>query len=160
MAGINDRVQGFLDSWPIVKEQLDRLLEEEKKDFSGDQKSGQRLPHVTGDPTLSEADTLQKVKELKNLALTAADWAKRKGMGEEAIQYCRSYAMEAERRMGEMLAQTERAKGGNPNLPTSNIVLPVAPTLSDLGLTKRESAEAQMLASIWKKKEFSNKKMK
>ena len=54
MAGINDRVQGFLDSWPIVKEQLDRLLEEEKKDFSGDQKSDHRLPPVTSDPTLSE----------------------------------------------------------------------------------------------------------
>jgi len=37
MAGINDRVQGFLDSWPIVKEQLDRLLEEENGDkpFNG-----------------------------------------------------------------------------------------------------------------------------
>jgi hypothetical protein len=29
MAGINDRVQAFLKSWPIVKEQLNRLLEEE-----------------------------------------------------------------------------------------------------------------------------------
>jgi len=29
MAGINARVQVFLDSWPIVKEQLDRLLEDE-----------------------------------------------------------------------------------------------------------------------------------
>lgn len=103
---------------------------------------------------LVEADTLQKVKELKNLALTAADWAKRKGMGEEAIQYCRSYAMEAERKMGEMLAMTERAprpagpgrgKVGNKALPTLS---DSPPTLSDLGLTKRESAEAQMLASI------------
>ncbi len=53
--------------------------------------------------------------------------------------------------MGEMLSQTERAKGGNPNLPTSNKALPVEPTLSELGLTKRESSEAQMLASIPRK---------
>jgi hypothetical protein len=44
--------------------------------------------------------------------------------------------------MGEMLAQTERAKGKRTDLVTlSNQV--DKPTLSDLGLTKRESAEAQ-----------------
>jgi hypothetical protein len=32
-------------------------------------------------------------------------------MGEKAIQHCRSYAYEAERKIGEMLAQTERAEG-------------------------------------------------
>lgn len=31
---------------------------------------------------LAEATTIQKAKELKDLALTAADWAKRKKMGE------------------------------------------------------------------------------
>ena len=34
---------------------------------------------------LAEADTIQKVKEFKTLALTAADLARRKGMGEKAI---------------------------------------------------------------------------
>jgi N6-adenosine-specific RNA methylase IME4 len=102
---------------------------------------------------LAEADTIQKAKELKNLALTAADWAKRKGMGEEAIQYCRSYALEAERRMGEILRQTERAKGAiEPGTKRGTTQLPIVttsqPTLSDLGLTKRESAEAQMLSNI------------
>ena len=62
--------------------------------------------------------------------------------------YAWSYALEAERKMGEMLKKTERARGGNPNLPTGNKVLPVEPTLSELGLTKRESAEAKILASI------------
>lgn len=95
---------------------------------------------------LAEADTIQKTKELKNLALTAADFAKRKGMGEEAIQYCRSYAKRAEIKMGEMLAQTERAQGKRTDLVTSSDQ--VNPTLTDLGLTKRESAEAQMLASL------------
>ena len=62
---------------------------------------------------LAEADTIQKAKELKSLALTAADWAKRHKMGEAAIQHCRSYALEAERKMGEMLMATKdkRAKG-------------------------------------------------
>ncbi len=60
---------------------------------------------------LAEADTIQKTKELKDLALTAADWAKRKGMGEEAIKYANSYALEAERKMGQLLKETERAVG-------------------------------------------------
>lgn len=97
---------------------------------------------------LSEANTIQQTKELKSLFLTAADWAKRKGMGDEAIKYAKSYALEAERKMGEMLRETERAKGVlkvGPQLPN---VTTGQPTLAELGLTKRESAEAQKLASL------------
>lgn len=99
---------------------------------------------------LAEADTLQKAKELKSLALTAADWAKRKGMGEDAIQHCRSYALEAERKMGEMLIATERATANQYTNKSaeSPIVTEQIPTLSDLGLTKNESAKAQQLATI------------
>jgi hypothetical protein len=59
----------------------------------------------------------------------------------QAIPYWRSYALEAERKMGEMLRETERADGGRPQ-KTSNPTLPVSdkPTLADLGLTKRDSA--------------------
>jgi DNA modification methylase len=105
---------------------------------------------------LAEADTIQKAKELKNLALTAADWAKRKGMGEEAIQYARSYALEAERKMGEMLLETERGQGKRTDLVTLRNQVD-KPTLSDLGITKRESSEAQMLAGI-PRKEFEEVK--
>jgi hypothetical protein len=72
------------------------------------------------------------------------------GMGEEAIKYCRSYALEAERKMGEMLRETERAIGarGNPGgqgaaIVQSPDVTTQVPTLADLGISKRESSEAQ-----------------
>lgn len=52
----------------------------------------------------------------------------------------------AERKMGEMLVQTERQKPGQYQQRLHDDT--VAPTLSDLGLTKRESAEAQMLTGI------------
>jgi N6-adenosine-specific RNA methylase IME4 len=94
---------------------------------------------------LAQADTIQKAHELKDLALTAAEWAKRKGMGEEAIQYARSYALEAERKMGEMLRATERHPPGPDRLRR---VTDPPPTLADLGVTKRESAEAQRLADL------------
>ena len=107
---------------------------------------------------LAEADTIQKAKELKDLALTAKDWAKRKGMGEEAIQHCRSYALQAERKMGEMLAATERAKPPNPKPPkdrqSHNVTDDAPPTLAALGVTKRESVEAQQLAAM-PEKQFS-----
>jgi len=101
---------------------------------------------------LAEANTIQKVKELKDLALTAADWAKRKDMGQEAIQYCQSYSRRAEIRMGEMLLATPRAKppSGKDQKKTDRRLRDVTdgdpPTLEELGISKRESAEAQMLA--------------
>ena len=102
---------------------------------------------------LAEADTLQKVKELKSLALTAAEWAKRKNMGEAAVQHCRSYALEAERKMGAMLIETERRTRshdtGGGSKGTKRVPLPDAPeTLAELGITKNESSKAQALAAM------------
>lgn len=99
---------------------------------------------------LRNADTVQKAKELKDLALTAADWAKRKGLGEAAIEHARGYARRSEIRMGELLLATERAKPPNPHPPKERRlrdVTDVAPTLLELGISKRESADAQALAS-------------
>ncbi len=97
---------------------------------------------------LAEADTIQKAKELKDLAIVAGDWAKRKGMGEKAIKYARSYAMDAERRMGELLAETERADGGDAQRTRLLGVTESPPTLTELGITKRESSQAQVLAAL------------
>lgn len=107
---------------------------------------------------LAEANTIQEVKEFKTLALTAADWAKRKGMGRQAEQHCRSYATRAEIKIGEMLAATERAKGkagpgrGKARTPAGQ-AFTEAPTLKELGLTRKEASEAEMLASLPQKKQ-------
>lgn len=97
---------------------------------------------------LAEADTIQKAKELKSLSLTAAEWAKRKGLGDEAVQYARSYALEAERKMGEMLLATERATGNQHTKSAKSPDVTKQPTLASLGITKRESSEAQTLANL------------
>jgi len=101
---------------------------------------------------LAEANTIQKAKELKDLSLTAAEWARRKNMGEEAVQHCLSYSLQAEVRLGEMIAEAELAKGGEQyhRSPKGTAHGPVAvgPTLADLGVTYNQSSRAQTLAKL------------
>jgi hypothetical protein len=42
---------------------------------------------------LSVATAIQMAKELKSVVLAAADWAKRKDMGQEAARYAGAYAL-------------------------------------------------------------------
>lgn len=99
------------------------------------------------DVMLAQATTIAEAKEVKDLALTAKDWARRKGLGQEAIDHARHYALLAERRMGEMLLATERAQGKRTDLvPKGNEV--DSPTLTDIGITRKESARAQRIATI------------
>jgi phage N-6-adenine-methyltransferase len=104
-----------------------------------------------GSQLLAEANTIQKAKDLKDLALTAADWARRKGMGEEAVQYARSYALDAERKMGQMLIETPKARPAIGSKVIGDKRVPMKdsrPTLHDIGLTKRDSSQAQKLARL------------
>src|SRR3990172_7122669 len=52
----------------------------------------------------------------------------------------------AERRMGELLEETPKHRGGRPKNGT--VVIDVAATLEKLGITKKQSALAQKLAAI------------
>ena len=60
-----------------------------------------------GSQMLAEATTIQQNKELKDLGITAKEWAKRKGMGEEAVSQARAFALDAERQMGALLKKSE-----------------------------------------------------
>jgi N6-adenosine-specific RNA methylase IME4 len=114
------------------------------------------------DVLLAEANTIQEVEEFKTLALTAADWARRKGMGKQAEQHCRSYATRAEIKIGEMLEATERAKGAaKPGTKRKGERGPLRstpeeqgsiPTLAELGLTRKGASQAKMLAGLSKTK--------
>ena len=57
-----------------------------------------------------------------------------------------SYAMDASRRMGELLQSTERAKGAAESAEKRSTHQ--APRLEDLGITKKESSRAQKLAAL------------
>ena len=69
---------------------------------------------VCGDPRELIGRSGDSVPErLFSSRTRAAEWGRRKNLGEEAIQHCRSYAFDAERKMGELLRATERAVGTN-----------------------------------------------
>ena len=85
---------------------------------------------------LAEADTIQKTKELKDLAILAGDWARRKNMGEQAILHARSYALRAERKMGEMLADKELRQKPGKYQRLHHATFDPKPSLAELGLNK------------------------
>jgi len=96
---------------------------------------------------LAEADTVVKLKELKDIALTAADWLKRKRAGEDVIQQARNLALDAARKMGFILMEMEKAKPG-PEKKDRSALTTDPPTLADLGISKDQSSDAQQLAKL------------
>jgi len=89
-----------------------------------------------------------------DVAAAAEIYARRQKLGEEAEDLAASIKVEALRKLGEMLRAAPKSTGvrmagstgflgGTKTAPPSE-----APTLADLGLTKKESAVAQKLAAL------------
>ncbi len=104
---------------------------------------------------LAEAKTIQQTKLVMDTAAAAEIYAKRQKLGEEASELATSIKIEALRKLGEMLASSQRAtgaktiggggfSGGSTSAPPEDS----PPTLAELGLTKKESAVAQKLAAL------------
>ncbi len=97
---------------------------------------------------LAEARTVDEVKGIRDTAKAAEVYAKQRQLGEAAIAYAREVTLRSERRLGEILQETPknpgvRFLGGSQKEPPGNI-----PTLSELGLTKKDSMKAQQLALL------------
>lgn len=99
---------------------------------------------------LAEAKTIQETKSILDIASAAEIYAKRQKMGEDAIRYATSIKVEALAQLGRMLKETPRAKGGQPyqEHSTGAYLVPVEPTLADMGLDKKTSKLAQDIASL------------
>lgn len=99
---------------------------------------------------LEKATTIQEAKELKGMMLAAATWAKQMRLGEEAEAKARLYALRAEAKMGKMLKETERAKGGRPKKTPSKSegVIESPPTLKEIGITEKEAFEARRVSEM------------
>jgi hypothetical protein len=105
---------------------------------------------------LGSLGEIEEVKRIGDMATAAKRFAQAQGMSEEARRYAAEIEVDAKRYLGELLAKQEKNRGGGskPRSPVHNgnrsarskVVQP--PTLGELGLTKKQSAQAQKLAGI------------
>lgn len=104
----------------------------------------------TARKALAEAKTIQETKRILDVAAAAEILAKRQKLGEEAVQYATAIKVEALAQLGRMLKEMPKAKGGQPyqKQPTGSNIVPVEPTLADLGLDKKTSKLAQDIAAL------------
>lgn len=101
---------------------------------------------------LAEAVTIGQTKMLIDVAYAAEIYSKRHHLSDEAIGRATSVKVEATRKLGEILKSAPKAKtrmngknfDGTKKEPSKND----APTLEELGLSKKESAVAQKLAEL------------
>jgi hypothetical protein len=97
---------------------------------------------------LAAAHRVDEVKDIRDKAEAMAAYA-RQARDTELIQYATEIKVRAERRCGELLVRSERAKpGDNQHTRSSNDATTCKPTLADMGLSKNESSRYQQLAAM------------
>lgn len=95
---------------------------------------------------LSEAKTIQDTKKILDIAVAAKIYAQRQKLGEEAINYANSIKIEALRRLGQMLKETPRNKGGKPVPHGYRLDNP--PTIPQMGIDRKISVLSQQIATL------------
>jgi hypothetical protein len=103
--------------------------------------------------SLAEAKTIQQTKKIVDVASAAEIYANRQQLGNDAIAYAHAIRIEALRRLGELLKETEKrgpehSKGGGSKGSKRELLLDAPPTLADLGLDRKTSMIAQQLADL------------
>jgi hypothetical protein len=92
---------------------------------------------------LVDAD-IPTTKEIADAAEAAEVYAKRRDLGEEVELMARSIKMDALRRLGQLLAQIPRNRGGSPG----SVMDKETPKLKELGIDSRTSMLAQKIAAL------------
>ena len=100
---------------------------------------------------LAEVRDAGDAHRLMAKASAAEHYARKAKLGEEVISYAHSIKISAEVLLGKFLKETEKHSGGG-RKTTGTLRAPVVsvppPTLEELGVTKKLSAEAQALHTI------------
>lgn len=101
---------------------------------------------------LAQARSVDEVKQVRDKAAALRLYARQQYESRQMQNDIAEIKLRAERRLGELLAEREKAKGGQPyqQKPTGDIVSPVEPppTLSDLGINKKQSSRWQQAAKV------------
>lgn len=95
---------------------------------------------------LAQAKDAPEAKQVADLARAAEVYARRQKLSEEAIQYAHAVKIDAMTLMGEFLKRRPKNDGargvGKSGVPPEN------PTLNEVGIGKKESADSQALADL------------
>ncbi len=98
---------------------------------------------------LAEVRDAQDAKKMMDLASAAEHYAKKARLGEESIQYAHEIKTDAEALLGEFLSAADDTRGGDhTSKDWQSKSSREEPLLADLGLSKKESSEAQLLARL------------
>ena len=99
---------------------------------------------------LSEANSIEEIKEIIDKAEAVRHYLKVQKLGLEAVNKAAEIRIRAERKLGIALRDMEKNKGGNPNLPTPLTPKGVedAPTNEELGITKWRSHRTQTIVEV------------
>ncbi len=110
---------------------------------------------IQGRDALAKAQTIPEVKRIIDIAAAAKVWALKVKASQESVDYATELRLRAERSLGAMLRDSERARGARCKGGTAGGQRPVvehddsrSPTLTDLDITRDESSRAQRLAAL------------
>jgi DNA modification methylase len=103
---------------------------------------------------LEQARTPTDAKRVADLAKAAETYARLQQIGEEAVGHARAICVDALALMGEMLKQVQKASGGDAQRTRfqKGTESPPPPTLAEQGIPKKQSMQAQALATVKEKK--------
>ncbi|MHB0958738.1 MAG: methyltransferase-A70 family protein [Pirellulaceae bacterium] len=99
---------------------------------------------------LAQASSLDEVKQFRDKAAAVRAYAQKARLGKHLLMDAAALRIRAERRLGQMLKETNLADSapGNQYTDAANRTPTAAVLLKELGITKNESARSQRIAEI------------
>jgi len=99
---------------------------------------------------IAQAGSVDEVKELRDKAAAVRAYAQKARLGKHLVIEAAAVRIRAERRLGQMLGETELADSAPGNQYTDPAQHPAsaAVLLDDLGITKNESSRSQRIAQL------------
>ena len=97
---------------------------------------------------LAEVRSVDDAKAIRDVAEAARIYARQARLGLEAQNDAAEIKLRAERKLGELLAQSERNPGGNANLSQPATGWNQPARLQDLGISRSQSSRWQAIAAV------------
>jgi site-specific DNA-methyltransferase (adenine-specific) len=99
---------------------------------------------------LAEVKTIDDAKQIMDMAAAAKVYAQKHKLGKEAVEYAQEIERSAFVKLGEILAEMDKNKGGNPELQpvSSDDGLDEPITLTELGISRNLSSESQAVSKL------------